>query len=200
MDTRHWPDGPASTEDIDEDERLQERELGEWQAEKISQKESEEAATRAGDPLGSQATETEWLPISISRTRGQNATDAVESELTDLEISAIDEAELISFRVENESPDEARGPTPPPELALPKLVPWRIEQYEEYIRRKPPAKRRGRPRTHLIPPPVTGPVRRRRIRGRPEPSSPEKDDLPEIVQADPFEVWPPIRHVKARMA
>ena len=116
MDERYRPDWPSTEEEIEEYDRLLERELGEWQAEqneRIAREKREEAAARAADPLAPRPDEPEWLPISISRIMGQNAADAVESELADLEISAIDEATIVDFQVEDESPDEARahGPT-----------------------------------------------------------------------------------------
>lgn len=120
MDERYRPDWLATAEEVEEYERLQEQELGEGQAEqneRIARKERKEAAARAGDSLGPQATEPEWLPISISRTRGQNTADTV--ELADLEISAFDDVKLVDFQIAGESPDEARGPTPPPERVSP---------------------------------------------------------------------------------
>ena len=143
MDESHGPDRPATAEEIREYERL--RDL--WQAE-------QECVQAAADA-------EEWLPISISRARGQNSTEAVETELADLEISAFTEERHIDFLIEEGADDGARGPTPPPEQNKPKLVPRRIEPYEEYLRRGHPNKRRGRPRTRPSPPPVTGPIRRR---------------------------------------
>ena len=117
MDESYGPDRPATAEEIREYERL--RDL--WQ-------ECVKAATDA----------KEWLPISISRARGQNSTDTVESKLADLEISAFTEEKHIDFLVEAGADDGARGPTPPPEQDKPKLVPRRVEPYEEYLRRGHP--------------------------------------------------------------
>ena len=188
MDEIHEADRLTSTEGIQECERL--REL--WQAEQKC--------------IQAAAEVEEWLPISISRARGQNATDTVESELADLEISAFTEEKHVDFLVEEGADDGARRPTPPPEQEKPKLVPRRIEPYEEYLRRGHPTKRRGRPRTRPSPPPVTGPIRRRRIRGRPEPASPptksrhRRTPSPEEVQMDPLADWPTTRHVQPQVA
>ena len=152
------------------------------------------------DPLAPPPDELEWLPISISQTRGQNSAYPAESELPDLELSAIDENELITFRASDGAPDEAQRPTSPPEPVLPTLVLKRIEPYEEYIRRGPPTKRRGRPCTRPISPSATVPTRRRRIRGRPEPPLPTEEDLLEEVQVDPLDAWPSTRHVQPQIA
>ena len=182
MDESYGSDRPATTEEIQEYERL--RDL--WQAEQECVKAAAEVE--------------EWLPISISRARGQNATDTVESELADLEISAFAEEKHVDFMVEEGADDGARGPTPPPEQDRPKLVPRRIEPYEEYLRHQRPTKRRGRPRTRPSPPPVTGPLRRRRIRGRRAPASSPKRDDPEDVHMDPLADWPSTRHVQPQNA
>ena len=173
MDESYGPDRPATAEVMREYERL--RDL--WQAEQECVKATTEAE--------------EWLPISISRARGQNSTDAVESKLADLEISAFTEEKHIDFLVDMGADDGARGPTPPPEQDKPKLVPRRVEPYEEYLRRGLPTKR---------PPPVTGPIRRRRIRGRREPASPPGKERPEEVQMDPLADWPSTRHVQPQTA
>ena len=114
-------------------------------------------------------------------------------ELTEWELSTVE------FLMED-SAEEARGPTPPPEQDRPKLVPQWVEPHEDYLNRRHPTKRRGRPRTRPSPPPVTEPHRRRRIRGRPEPPLPTEEDSPEEAQADPLEDWPTTRHVQPRMA
>ena len=78
MDESYGPDRPATAEETREYERL--RDL--WQAE-------QECVQAAADA-------EEWLPISISRARGQNSTDTVETELADLEISAFDCSDVAS--------------------------------------------------------------------------------------------------------
>ena len=81
MDESYGPDRPATTEELQEYDHL--REL--WQAEQRRD------------------SEAEWLPISLSRARGQNTTDIVESEFADLEISAFTEEKLIYFQVAGDS-------------------------------------------------------------------------------------------------
>ena len=49
-------------------------------------------------------------------------------------------------------------------------------------------------------PPVTGPVNRRWIRGRPEPASPSKEDDPEEIKSEPLADWPSTRHVQPQTA
>ena len=124
MDESYGPDRPATTEEIQEYERL--REL--WQAE-------QECVKAAADAEDRHDTEAKWLPISISRARGQNTMDTVETELADLEISAFTEEKLVDFLITEEPLDEARMPTPPPEQGRPKLMPRRVEPYGDYLLR-----------------------------------------------------------------
>ena len=182
MDEIREADRPATAEETREYERV--REL--WRADQARKR----AAAQAEEP---REPEAEWLPISISRARGQNTVDTDGSELTEWELSTVE------FLMED-SAEEARGPTPPPEQDRPKLVPQWIDSHEDYLNRRHPTKRRGRPRTRPSSPPVTEPPRRRRVRGRPEPPLPTGEDGPEETQADPLEDWPTTRHVQPRMA
>ena len=114
--------------------------------------------------------EAEWLPISISRTRDQNPMDPVEAELADLRVAAIDfmvDNEYINFLAEDPT-EEAQDPTSSPEPT----------------------------RTCPSPPPVEEPAPRRWIRGRPEPTSPTREEDPGEVHGDPLENRPTTRHAR----
>ena len=178
MDEIREADRPATADETREYERV--REL--WRADQ----ERKRAAAQAEEPRDPEA---EWLPISISRARGQNTADTDGSELTEWELSTIE------FLMED-SAEKDREPTPPPEQDLPKLVPQWIEPHEDYLNRRYPTNRRGRPRTRPSPSPVREPTPRRWIRGRPEPISPTREDDPEEVHIDPLEDWPTTRHVR----